>query len=356
MGQAISITNRDHSAAELRLLAAKAKDAAQARRLLALALLLEGRSRSEAASQNGMQRQTLRDWVHRYNAEGVAGLGSRSAPGPRPLLSDQQMAELRALVVAGPDPETDGVVRWRCADLREQIARRYSVQLHERTVGKLLRKLRLTRLQPRPCHPKKDAAAQQAFTQSFAELVVEVLPAAAAGKPLEVWFEDEARVGQKGSIAYVWAPIGSRPPMLRDNRHDSVHLFGAICPARGVGAAIIMPAVNTEAMNEHLKEISTQVTHGAHAVLVCDGAGWHQQGGSLQLPDNISLLPLPPYAPELNPMENVWAYLRANKLCRLVWDGYDAIVAACKDAWHFLVNDPARISSIGTRDWACVNV
>jgi hypothetical protein len=181
------------------------------------------------------------------------------------------------------------------------------------------------------------------------------LPASAAGKDIEVWFSDEARVGQKGSLEYVWAPIGSRPPMVRDNRHDSVHLFGAICPGRGVGAAIIMPAVNTEAMNEHLEEISTQVSPGAHAVLVCDGAGWHQPGKRLRVPDNITLLPLPPYAPELNPMENVWDYLRGNKLSSLVWDSYEAIVHACKDAWNFLVNDPQRIVSIGTRDWASVN-
>jgi hypothetical protein len=163
-------------------------------------------------------------------------------------------------------------------------------------------------------------------------------------------------VGQKGGHAYIWAEIGSRPLMVRDNRHDSAHLFGAMCPARGVGAAIIMPAVNTEAMNEHLKEISTQVAQGAHAVLVLDGAGWHQAGGTLIVPDNITLLSLPPYAPELNPMENVWEYLRANKLCALVWDSYDAIVGACRDAWNFLVNDPARIQSIGTREWAWVNV
>ncbi len=182
------------------------------------------------------------------------------------------------------------------------------------------------------------------------------MPASAAGQPIEIWFQDEARIGQKGSISYVWAPVGSRPPMVRDNRHDSAYLFGAICPARGVGAAIIMPAVNTEAMNEHLKEIGTQVAGRAHAVLVCDGAGWHQQGGRLCVPDNITLLPLPAYAPELNPMENVWEYLRGNKLSRLVWDSYQAIVAACKEAWDFLIVDPARLSSIGTRAWACVNV
>ena len=132
-------------------------------------------------------------------------------------------------------------------------------------------------------------------------------------------------MGQKGTHADVWAPVGSCPLMVRDSRHDPASLFGAICPDRGVGAAIIMPAVNTEAMNEHLKEISAQVAQGAHAVLVVDGAGWHQTGGKLTVPTNITLLPLPPYAPELNPMENVWEYLRANKLCALVWDTYDAI-------------------------------
>jgi hypothetical protein len=183
-----------------------------------------------------------------------------------------------------------------------------------------------------------------------------LLESTALDKPIEIWFQDEARVGQKGGHAYIWAPIGSRPPMVRDNRHDSAHLFGAICPARGIGAAIIMPTANTEAMNEHLKEISTQVLLGAHAVLLCDGAGWHQQGGRLVVPDNITLLPFPPYSPELNPMENVWEYLRANKLCNLVWDSYEMIVAACKKAWCFLVDDPDRIRSIGTREWACVNV
>ena len=173
---------------------------------------------------------------------------------------------------------------------------------------------------------------------------------------MELWFQDEARVGQKGTHSYIWALVGSRPLMVRDNRHASAWLFGAICPDRAVGAAIIMPGVNAEAMSEHLAEISTQVAPGAQAVLICDGAGWHQTGGRLRVPDNITLLPLPPYSPELNPMENVWHYLRENTLCSLVWNSYEAIVEACTTAWHFLINDPERIRSIGTRQWACVSV
>ena len=177
-----------------------------------------------------------------------------------------------------------------------------------------------------------------------------------AATPVEIWFQDEARVGQKGSLTYVWAPVGSRPPMVRDNRHDTAYIFGAICPARGVGAAVITPTVNTECMNLHLAEISTQVTPGAVAAIICDGAGWHQSGGELSLPSNIVLVPLPPYAPELNSMENVWDYLRANKLSSGIWDSYDEILEACATAWSWLMDDPDRIRSIGSRDWATVNV
>jgi hypothetical protein len=144
--------------------------------------------------------------------------------------------------------------------------------------------------------------------------------------------------------------------MVRDNRHSSAYLFGAICPARGVGAAVITPAANTAAMNAHLAEISTQVMPGAQAVLLLDRAGWHQRGKRLCVPENLTLLDLPPYSPELNPMENVWAFLRANTLSALVWDNYDAIVDACVRAWHFLIGDPERIRSIGTREWTCVSV
>ena len=135
-----------------------------------------------------------------------------------------------------------------------------------------------------------------------------------------------------------------------------MYLFGALCPSRAVGAGIIMPAVNSEAMSEHLKEIAVHVAPGAHAVLLCDGAGWHQTGGLLKVPDNISLLTIPPYTPELNPMENVWDYLRGNILSHIVWDTYDAIVQACARAWNFLIEDPQRIRSIAHREWACVSL
>ena len=116
-----------------------------------------------------------------------------------------------------------------------------------------------------------------------------------------------------------------------------------------------MPAANAETMSLHLTAIGCKVAAGSHAALVLDGAGYHI-AAALTIPNNVTLVPLPPYAPELNPMENVWDYPRQNKLCAQVWDTYDDILEACANAWNFLIDDPDRIRSIGARDWASVNV
>jgi transposase len=163
----IGITRTEVSAAELRREAGRTSDAAAARRMLALALVLEGHRRSDAAGQCGMDRQTLRDWVHRFNAEGIAGLCNRPhGGGPERKLSAEQEAEIARWVRCGPDPEQDGIVRWRLLDLRERIARSFEVQLHERSVGKVVRRLGFRRISVRPRHPEADAAAQEAHKKT----------------------------------------------------------------------------------------------------------------------------------------------------------------------------------------------
>ncbi len=166
MGAPLEIVRADHTSAELRALSKRCPDGAQVRRMLALAMILDGRSRTEAAAMNGMDRQTLRDWVHRYNACGIGGLKSRRHPGRAPLLTPLQKAELLDIVVAGPDPELHGVVRWRCVDLQAEVERRFSVKVHVNTIGVWLHDLGLTRLQPRPVHPKKDPEAEATFKKT----------------------------------------------------------------------------------------------------------------------------------------------------------------------------------------------
>ena len=166
MGAPLKITRVEHTAQELRGLSSRCSDGEQVRRILAIAMVLEGWDRTEAAEFNGMDRQTLRDWVHRYNKDGISGLKSRRSTGRPPFLTSLQRAELLDLVIAGPDPEVHGVVRWRCVDLRAEIERRFSVTVHENTVGRWLHELRLTRLQPRPVHPQKDPQAEETFKKT----------------------------------------------------------------------------------------------------------------------------------------------------------------------------------------------
>ena len=187
--------------------------------------------------------------------------------------------------------------------------------------------------------------------KNFAAEVAAVLPKTACGKPLEIWFQDEARVGQQGTLTRIWAERGTRPRAPRDTRYTSGYIFGAVCPERAEAAALIMPHADTSAMNAHLCEIARTVAAGAHALLILDGAGWHGSA-KREVPDNITLLKLPPYAPELNPMENVWAYLRANKLAISVFESYDEIVDKCCDAWNFFAEDKQAITSITSRNWA----
>ena len=152
----------------------------------------------------------------------------------------------------------------------------------------------------------------------------------------------------------MWARQGTRPRAVQDTRYKWAYIFGAVCPERAVGAGLVMPYADTQAMNAHLVEIAKAVAPGAHAVLIVDGAGWHVSD-ALAVPDTISLLKLPPYAPELNPVENVWQFLRANKLANRLYDTYEAIVDACCEAWSDFVNAPGLIKSITVRSWAHVS-
>jgi transposase len=166
MAKAIELFG-DLDAADFRRAASLSRDAAQSRRLLALAAVAEGRRREEAARIGGMDRQTLRDWVHRFNADGVDGLIDRKAPGATSKLTAEQRAELADLIETGPDPKTDGVVRWRRVDLREVIRQRFGVTYHERSVSRLLHELGFSHMSARPQHPGQDERVMTAFKKTL---------------------------------------------------------------------------------------------------------------------------------------------------------------------------------------------
>ena len=156
----------DFTACELRRLAGRSKDANQGRRLLALAAVRDGMSRGEAAKIGGMDRQTLRDWVHRFNAEGPEGLANRLAPGRACWLSPDQMRELSEIVETGPDPEIDGVVRWRRIDLQRVIAERFGIVYAERSISRLLAELGFVHIRARPQHPAQNPKVIEAYKKT----------------------------------------------------------------------------------------------------------------------------------------------------------------------------------------------
>ncbi len=172
-----------------------------------------------------------------------------------------------------------------------------------------------------------------------------------AGTPIEIWFQDEARIGQKNGRTRIWARKGSRPRLPADQRYKSAYLFGAVCAERDTGAALLLPWADTETMNLHLKEISRTIAKGAHAAVLMGRAPWHTSG-DLKLPKNITPIFLPARSPELNPVENIWQYLRQNWLSNQVFEDHNAIVDAGCDAWNRLMAEPTAIKSIASREWA----
>lgn len=160
-------------------------------------------------------------------------------------------------------------------------------------------------------------------------------------------------MGQQGSLTRIWAIKGTRPRVVRQQQFLSTYIYGAVCPQRQVGAAVIMPYANSECMNQHLAEISSQVIEGKHAVIIVDQARWHTSN-QLIIPNNISLLPLPAYSPELNPQENVWQWIKDKYLANRVFSSLDEIVDAASVAWNKFMENPDLIKSIATRSWAVI--
>lgn len=165
---------------------------------------------------------------------------------------------------------------------------------------------------------------------------------------VQVWVQDEARIGQQGTLTKMWAEKGSRPTALKQTEYEWAYLFAAVNPRTGQSSAMIAPTVNTACMNEHLAFISQEAGPAVHVVLVLDQAGWHV-AKDLQVPRNLTLLHLPPYSPELNGAERVWGYMRSHYLANRVYQNYDELFEAIKRAWNSL--DADRLASLTRNGW-----
>jgi transposase len=168
------------------------------------------------------------------------------------------------------------------------------------------------------------------------------------GKQVQIWVQDEARIGQQGTLTAVWAEKGSRPAAVKQTEYQWAYLFAAVNPLSGASSALIAPTVNTAYMNEHLKFISQQAGAEVQVVLVLDQAGWHV-AKNLKVPENLTLLHLPPYSPELNGAERIWGYLRSHYLSNRIYKDYDELFDALTEAWNRL--DEKRLASLTHSSW-----
>src|SRR3712207_1824021 len=249
----------DFDAAGLRAAARRSKDAAQARRLLALAAVYDGATRTEAARIGGVTLQIVRDWVLRFTAEGPDGLTDRKAPGQPSRLQDTHRAALAAAIESGPTPAIHGVVRWRLLDLCQWLWEEFRVSVSKQTLSRELRAMRYRQLCARPRHHAQAEGAVEGFKKPSPRRWRKSRGRRVALAAIEVWFGDEARVGQKNKITRRWAKRGTRPAAPRDQRTASTYIFGAVCPKQGKGAALVMPRCDTEAMGLHLAEVAAAV-------------------------------------------------------------------------------------------------
>ena len=169
-------------------------------------------------------------------------------------------------------------------------------------------------------------------------------------KHIRLFFQDEARIGQKGRTCHIWWERGQRPPGLCDKRFTFAYIFACVEPSTDNGFALVLPYANTEAMQQFLDHFAATIGQDEHAVIVLDQAGWHDSR-ALSVPANVTLVPLPPYSPELNPVERLWLYLKERFLSHRLHNDYDAIVEAACKAWRKLTAEVGRIKSLCTYPW-----
>ena len=181
-------------------------------------------------------------------------------------------------------------------------------------------------------------------------MLKKLLPDNIDAKQVEIWSEDETRVGQQGSLTRIWAKKGTRPRKVKQRQFISTYLYGAACHKTGQAYAVVLPYANTKAMNIFLQGLSKEIKEGKHVALIIDNAGWHNSN-ELIVPDNITLIPLPPYSPELNAMEQVWEWIKKRFLYNQCYSDYNDIVDKVCDAWNHLSNNPDIVKSIILRKW-----
>ena len=335
---------KDHlPVSELKRLERVEKNADRARRLRILILGIEGWTAPAVAMAVGLSRRICQRWVARYNAEGLAGLDDRRGQSSELPLSEEQVEAFRQRLAAGPTEE-DSVCSLRGKDFQRILAEEFNLLRSLPSVYWLLHRLGYSYLRPRPRHRKADPEAIEAFKVGWPERIKQIA-VEHPNKRLRVYFQDESRFGQQGTNTNVWAEKGSRPTAVRQTEYEYLWVIGAACPETGHAEGLLSPQLNTAIINTFLEQFSATLPAGEHAVMVWDGAGFHT-AKALRVPENVTLVQLPPYSPELNPIENLWHYLKSHFWSNRAYADYQELEQAAMNAWKTAALDQALVKSV----------
>jgi transposase len=334
---------------QLRLLQRAEKDVGRAQRLQIVVLALQGWTAPAIGMAVGLSRRVCQRWVAQYNEAGLDGLEDQRGAAAGLPLTDHQQAELKRRLDAGPTPK-DGVCALRGRDVKRILDQEFHVVRSLPSVYRMLHELGYSCLCPRPRHDQADPERQAAFQRELPQRLRSVA-AAHPGKRLRIYFEDESRFGQQGTLTRVWAPRGSRPRAVRQTAYQYLWVLGVVCPSTGHAEGLLSPALNTAVINLFLSQFSATIPGDEHAVLIWDGAGYHTSK-QLAVPDNVTVVQLPPYSPELNPIENLWHYLKSHCWSNQAYADYDALEATAMQTWQSVVLDAELMKTVCAAQYA----
>ncbi|MEC6816722.1 IS630 family transposase [Photobacterium toruni] len=316
-------------------------------RLLALEHFKEGKSRTQIAKSLKVSRTSVNKWVSVFLEEGLEGLQEKPRSGRPAFLTSKQREQLSNYIKLKAQDSSGG--RLIGADIHAYILKEFDKNYHPDSIYYLLKRMGFSWITSRSKHPKQSQQAQDNFKKFKIKTILKI-PGHIALDKVDVWFQDEARFGQQNTTTRLWAERGTRPRAIKQQQFEYAYLFGSVCPARGIGEALVVPWVNKEIMIEHLAQISRTTEKGRHAIVVMDGAGWHTDDIANQF-NNLSIIKLPPYSPELNPIEQVWSWLRQHYLANQNFADYNDIVDKVCLAWNRFNESALRVTKMCSRDW-----
>ncbi|POB16808.1 IS630 family transposase [Vibrio vulnificus] len=332
---------------DFKKLASQQKSIQMKMRLLALAHFKDGHSRTQIAKFLKVSRTSVNKWVQTFLEEGLEGLQEKPRTGRPAFLNAEQREQLSQYIKARAMDSSGG--RLTGNDIHAYIVNEFGKHYPPDSIYYLLNHMGFSWITSRSKHPRQSQQIQDDFKKFKIETILKI-PGHMSLDNVDVWFQDEARFGQQNTTTRLWAERGSRPRVVKQQQFEYAYLFGSVCPARGIGEAMVVPWVNKNIMVEHLKQLSAVTEKGRHAVVIMDGAGWHTNDIAEPF-DNVSIIKLPPYSPELNPIEQVWSWLRQHSLANQSFADYDYIVSKVCRAWNSFLECSARVRQMCSRSW-----